>query len=216
MTEAEWFAEVDPKQLIDAVASKASPRQLRLFMAGWCRRAWGRYSLARVTRLVEAAERFADQAGDRRRLDEICREHRGQWVWGVPVEQLLEPRTGRLTEAVRGFCAAVGNAAPPFGYDLIQQAEWRRGEQRALASVFRDVLGSVFRPVVFDPDWRTSTAVALARQMYESREFSAMPILADALQDAGCEDEAILTHCRDAGQPHVRGCWVVDLVLGKS
>jgi hypothetical protein len=51
--------------------------------------------------------------------------------------------------------------------------------------------------------------------MYESRDFGAMPILADALQDAGCEDAAILGHCRGAG-PHVRGCWVVDLVLGKE
>jgi hypothetical protein len=50
--------------------------------------------------------------------------------------------------------------------------------------------------------------------MYESREFSAMPILADALQDAGCNDDAVLDHCRGEG-PHVRGCWVVDLVLDK-
>ncbi|MDY3556283.1 hypothetical protein R5W24_005446 [Gemmata sp. JC717] len=52
--------------------------------------------------------------------------------------------------------------------------------------------------------------------MYESRDFSAMPILADALQDAGCEDGAVLDHCRDPHGVHVRGCWVVDLVLGKS
>jgi hypothetical protein len=52
--------------------------------------------------------------------------------------------------------------------------------------------------------------------MYEWREFSAMPILADALQDAGCEDDTILGHCRDPQFTHVRGCWVVDLVLGKS
>ncbi|MCI0699875.1 MAG: hypothetical protein L0241_02155, partial [Planctomycetia bacterium] len=64
--------------------------------------------------------------------------------------------------------------------------------------------------------WRTDTALSLARQMYESREFSAMPILADALQDAGCENEDILNHCRDTSQVHVRGCWVVDLVLGKE
>jgi len=51
--------------------------------------------------------------------------------------------------------------------------------------------------------------------MYEAREFSAMPILADALQDSGCDNEAVLTHCRGPG-PHVRGCWVVDLVLGKE
>ena len=69
--------------------------------------------------------------------------------------------------------------------------------------------------VTFSPEWRTSTAVALAQRMYDSREFSAMPILADALQDAGCDSADVLEHCRGPG-PHVRGCWVVDLVLGKE
>ena len=78
-----------------------------------------------------------------------------------------------------------------------------------------DIFGNPFRPVAFDPAWRTSTAVELARQMYEAREFSAMPILADALQDAGCENADVLGHCRGPG-PHVRGCWVVDLLLGKA
>ena len=80
----------------------------------------------------------------------------------------------------------------------------------------RDIFGNPFRPVSFHSAWRTDTAVSLARGMYESREFGAMPILADALQDAGCEDEQILNHCRDVNQPHVRGCWVCDLVLGKA
>jgi hypothetical protein len=52
--------------------------------------------------------------------------------------------------------------------------------------------------------------------MYDSREFSAMPILADALQDAGCDNDEVLSHCRDPNADHVRGCWVVDLVLGKQ
>jgi hypothetical protein len=60
----------------------------------------------------------------------------------------------------------------------------------------------------------TSTAVALARGIYEDRAFDRMPILADALQDAGCDNEDILDHCRGP-EPHVRGCWVVDLLLGK-
>ncbi|MBM3982131.1 MAG: hypothetical protein FJ304_18080 [Planctomycetes bacterium] len=79
-----------------------------------------------------------------------------------------------------------------------------------------EVHGNPFRPVAFAPEWRTDTAIALARTMYESREFGAMPILADALQDAGCDNDDILNHCRDAAQVHVRGCWVVDLVLGKE
>ncbi|MBM3980898.1 MAG: hypothetical protein FJ304_11545 [Planctomycetes bacterium] len=82
-------------------------------------------------------------------------------------------------------------------------------------ALLRDIFGNPFRPVTFDPAWRTDTATTLARQMYEAREFGAMPILADALQDAGCDNDDILSHCRGKG-PHVRGCWVVDLVLGKE
>ncbi|MCE9566333.1 MAG: hypothetical protein K8U57_30280 [Planctomycetes bacterium] len=85
-----------------------------------------------------------------------------------------------------------------------------------MAALLRDIFGNPFEPVTFSPEWRTSTAFAIAREMYVSRDFSAMPILADALQDAGCDNEDILNHCRDANQIHVRGCWIVDLVLGKS
>ena len=75
--------------------------------------------------------------------------------------------------------------------------------------------GDPYRPVAFDLAWRTATAVGLAERMYDSRDFSAMPILADALEDAGCDHPDVLAHCRGDG-PHVRGCWVVDLVLGKA
>lgn len=74
--------------------------------------------------------------------------------------------------------------------------------------------GNPFCLVTFSPAWRTDTAVSIARQMDESRDFGAMPILAAALQDAGCDSGDIFSHCRDQG-PHVRGCWLVDLVLGK-
>jgi hypothetical protein len=69
--------------------------------------------------------------------------------------------------------------------------------------------------VTFDPAWRTSTAVALAEGMYTDRAFDRHPVLADALEDAGCDSADVLAHCRGDGL-HVRGCWVVDLVLGKS
>jgi hypothetical protein len=84
-----------------------------------------------------------------------------------------------------------------------------------LRTLVFDVVGNPFAPVAFDPAWRTSTAVGVANQIYDSRDFGAMPILADALQDAGCDNEDVLNHCRDAG-PHARGCWVVDGVLGKA
>ncbi|MBN9522046.1 hypothetical protein J0H58_26610 [bacterium] len=79
----------------------------------------------------------------------------------------------------------------------------------------REVAGNPYKPIAFDPSWCTEAVVALARGMYESRNFAPMPVLADALDDAGCDHPDVLAHCRGAG-PHVRGCWVVDLVLGKA
>ena len=80
----------------------------------------------------------------------------------------------------------------------------------------RDIFGNPFRKVKCNKKWLTSDVTALAKGIYAERAFDRMPILADALQDAGCNNDDILNHCRDASCDHVRGCWVVDLVLGKS
>src|SRR5262245_48695364 len=80
--------------------------------------------------------------------------------------------------------------------------------------VYRDLLPNPFTRIVWNPDWFTSTVRELAQVMYARREFSAMPILADALQDADCDNEQILNHCR-AEKLHARGCWVLDAILGK-
>ncbi|MCE9568268.1 MAG: hypothetical protein K8U57_40225 [Planctomycetes bacterium] len=85
-------------------------------------------------------------------------------------------------------------------------------ESRAQCDLLREIFGNPVLPVAVDPDWLTQTVVSVARQMYESRDFSTMPILADALQDAGCENVAVLAHCRQPGV-HVRGCWVIDMIL---
>ncbi len=79
----------------------------------------------------------------------------------------------------------------------------------------RDIFGNPFRPVTLDPRWLTSTVLDLARIIYDERTFERMPILADALMDAGCDSEEILSHCRNGG-PHVRGCWVIDLLLANE
>jgi hypothetical protein len=83
------------------------------------------------------------------------------------------------------------------------------------AEFVRDIFGNPFRTVAFDPQWRSADAIGLARGIYDDRAFDRLPLLADALMDAGCNDEQVLSHCRSDG-PHVRGCWVVDLVLGKE
>lgn len=87
---------------------------------------------------------------------------------------------------------------------------------RPAAAAMRDVYGNPFRPPpAFDPTWRTAEAVSLAQSMYDADSFDRMSELARALRAAGCEDTDILDHC-NADRPHVRGCWVVDLVLGRE
>jgi hypothetical protein len=86
---------------------------------------------------------------------------------------------------------------------------------QALALLIRDIFGNPFRPVKVAPAWRTSTGVELAQAIYDERAFDRLPILADALEDAGCTNADVLEHCRQTGI-HARGCWVVDLLLGKE
>jgi hypothetical protein len=79
----------------------------------------------------------------------------------------------------------------------------------------RCIFGNPFRPVALDPAWLTPNVAALARAIYTNRRFADMPILADALEEAGCTNDDVLGHCR-SGQEHVRGCWVVDLLTGRQ
>ena len=85
-----------------------------------------------------------------------------------------------------------------------------------MAALLRDIIGP--RPGSaehIDRPWFTVNVSGVAQAIYDERAFDRMPILGDALEDAGCTDAAILEHCRGPG-PHSRGCWVVDLLLGKK
>ncbi|AMV27455.1 hypothetical protein VT84_23850 [Gemmata sp. SH-PL17] len=132
---------------------------------------------------------------------------------------LIHGDTSSLGRLVGGVIDAITHSVSPTTRTsdrLRDFAERWRTASFATSAFLRDVVGFFpFRPVAFSPAWRTDTAVALASQMYESRDFNAMPILGDALQDAGCDSADVLNHCREPAV-HVRGCWVVDLVLGKE
>jgi hypothetical protein len=147
----------------------------------------------RVAQSCRTARRLAEEQAH-------YRQDAGRGTVGRMWNRLLRGVTGRIDSALRA------------GIDR----KVREQEVEYQAALVSDIFGNPFRPVDFSPDWRTDTALTLARQMYESGEFSALPILADALQDAGCDNEPLLAHCRNGGATHVRGCWVVDLVLGKS
>jgi hypothetical protein len=89
------------------------------------------------------------------------------------------------------------------------------GEYEEQARLLRDILGNPFRRAALNPSWLTPDVMTGAGHIYQDRAFGRLPVLADALLDAGCQDEALIQHCREPG-PHARGCWAVDLILGKS
>jgi hypothetical protein len=214
MTEAEWLASANPRELLKSLGKRVSRRKARLFAVACCRRAWRMLTDSRTRHVLELTEQFAD---------------------GLVTKKQLAPAHQEATAAINGnrgwftlpehaalgvFCAASTSRDVVGGaIDAAQYVAFALGElpsaSHVHADLVRDIFGNPFRPAVFSSAWCTDTAVALARQMYESRDFSAMPILSDALQDARCDNCDILDHCRGPG-PHVRGCWVVDFVLGKE
>lgn len=194
MTEAEWLECTDPLHLIDSILDGASPRKLRL-LACACLIAVDRLNDVQ-RRIISVGERFADGDGE----TEVA-ALRSSTVFRNPRYQHL---TLLLADDVsRTF-------RPVFSHEYMLA----RGTH-AYCTIIRDIFGNPFRPVAFESAWLTETVLGLARGIYEDRAFERLSILADALQEAGCENEDILNHCREPGE-HVRGCWVIDLVLGKT
>jgi hypothetical protein len=216
MTEAEWLSCDDPVRMLAVLQTRGSGRKLRLFAAHACRASPNLGAHENLEAAVDAAEGLADGvasdeelAGAGEAIDwgrwEMC-ESLNHLSLAVSVAVQRPPVRVSDAQEVVGHVALIHPLCSPNGRE-------EDGYPRQ-CEILRELFP--FRPVTFDSAWRTVTAVALANLMYDSRDFTPMPILADALQDAGCDCEDILKHCRDASAPHVRGCWVVDLVLGKA
>jgi hypothetical protein len=234
MNELEWLAGNDPTPMLKFAQSRHRRRTVRLFSCACCRRLW--HLLPAESRAsVEAAERFADGVAPTAELDSAHAKANGAvmaipGIWSYEVERLRHaisaaadcsvsrPATAQAATAIarKTADALALDAATRVPKSDFARTRERAGvaEMREQANLIREIFGNPYRPVAFPRDWHTETAFLLARTMYETGDFGAMPILADALQDAGCDSDDILNHCRDAGAPHVRGCWVVDLVLG--
>jgi hypothetical protein len=119
-------------------------------------------------------------------------------------------------------CWAVTKAPPAATYGGSPTSAAHREELAVHLWLLRDIFGNSFRPVAIDPAWQMSTVAQLAQAAYDERELPSghldparLAVLADALEVAGCTNADILAHLREPG-PHVRGCWAVDLVLGKA
>lgn len=229
MDEATWLTVNELEPLYQYVQATLSDRKKRLFAVACCRYIWQWITEEPCRKAVEAAELYADGRIAIGELDkamcgaeEVAREDEDDEVRAnagsacFNAARCYEDITGRLTETY----VDAGSAAA-FALDVVQEQERERLDEATLfqCNVLRDIAGNPFRPApTIDPTWlrwHDATIPRLAQQMYDSRDFAGMPILADALEEAGCTSADILEHCQGPG-PHVRGCWAVDLLLGKK
>jgi hypothetical protein len=218
MTEQEWTLETDIEQmvacLVDRLFLDAEPcnwkrgeRKKRLFIYHCLRRIW--YLLP-----VEYKAVFEMLDPD---ADEPVSEETRRAIWSAA--ERIESDYENLLFAV-GYddlgllCYIAAGLAAASRSDESGEVE-NQLEQRKQAELLRDIFGNPFHSVALDPSWRTPTVESLAQSIYDERAFDRLLILADALEDAGCKNHDILDHCRQP-RVHTRGCWVGDLLLGKS
>jgi hypothetical protein len=215
MTKEEWLSTLDPQavlqQLRESHGKSISARKWRLASVALSCSTWELLTDERSRAAVEAAELYADKAL-RASADTFAIEQAASEV----VDLLRVQGESRSNDAANAAacCLALWATADYGTFVALQGTLESVGRERQL-QILDCVFGIPLHERPADPSWRTTTAVAIAKGMYDSRDFAAMPLLADALEDAGCADASILDHCRGPG-PHVKGCWVVDLVLGKE
>ncbi len=201
MTEEEWLTGRDHKSVTDFLRKQTSDRKLRLFGCAMCRQRSHLLGEGESA-AIATAEQFADA-----QLEVV------DLVIAAEVFESRRSETGNLQlgamDAIASVCLLT-DLSERHGLFWFGFAALHPGAR----SYMHDIFGHPFRPVVFEPRWRSETAVALATGIYDERAFDRLPILADALEEAGCDNADVLTHCRGPG-PHARGCWVVDGVLGK-
>jgi hypothetical protein len=228
--EDEWLTAENPRYLHLILRNRKvdSNRKFRLVAVAFCRRVWDILS-AEGRRSVETAEQHADNKVPRARMLHVASV--------LELAVVGNPGGPSAARAARGVGDRQASTAlyavtrsllhelwtyPGMSGYRPSSSTWHRKEPwedevRLFCRIMRDVFGNPFCPVGVESAWLTwkdSTVVKLAQGIYEDRAFERLPMLADALEDAGCGDAEMLAHCRGPG-PHVRGCWVVDLLLGK-
>ncbi|MFN0020507.1 MAG: SMI1/KNR4 family protein [Pirellulaceae bacterium] len=220
----QWLESLSPYPMIEGLRNlgyEVSARKMRLLGIACCQRLKDLPKDDDCVRAVRLAEQMVAGVAA---IDEVAslRSHlkkkylaivkgemhspAGLWCVGA-AKNLLQEDVDYLKKAP----VYAGDANLSRVWDAANSATFCN-ELESYADLWREVLGNPFHPVKFAPRWRTEAAMELAREIYESQAFDRMAILADAIANAGCNDQRILAHChRSAG--HVRGCWVLDLIL---
>jgi hypothetical protein len=228
MTENEWNTTTDLWDMLKHVQPHCGERKLRLLAVACCRVLDSLLIDTEVREALEAAEQYADGriedtvlAAWSPRVKAAC-ERLSQYLLDPQfmAYNLVEDTThvGQDAHTLTGVPGHVTQAVACRSDHFWATPGWEEVQQQAakqLHPLVTDVIGNPFWPTVLNPAWLTPTVTALATGIYADKAFDRMPILADALEEAGCDNADVLTHCRGSG-PHVRGCWVVDQVLGKK
>jgi hypothetical protein len=227
MTEKQWLACQIPGRMLASLPGKASERKLRLFACSCCRRIGHLYRFPSSLAAIEVAKRYADGLET---AEALAAAHRS--IARIAAGRSYRPGRAEVYAQIAARKATREWSHPATPWPSIMSAQNALfavetegkstvvdAERMAQCELLREILGPLpFRPVTIDTTWLTwkdGIVSRLAQAIYDERTFDRMPFLGDALEEAGCGDPEILAHCR-AEAVHVRGCWVVDLLLGRS
>lgn len=246
MSEKEWLICARPDLMLlhlqRQFGFRTLRRKIRLFICACRRLGWELATTPDERSAVEAAERFADgqathverdAARWKLRFDQPrSRSIRLDCFQGRPLTNMPQmiaffacEADNRLGDAAFRTAACLVQAwtEAALGPNAHQRpgSEWGRYvamHRRSVCYFLRDIFGNPFRTISIDSlwvEWNDGIVLKLAQALYDEYAFDRLPILADALEEAECTDADILDHCRRPGE-HVRGCWVIDLILGRS
>jgi hypothetical protein len=243
MTEAEWLAATDPQPMLEFLlrSGRVNPRKLQLFGVACVRRLWPQFADERSRTAIEVAERFVEGRAEIRELNKASEDvlalqqavgrvppggTRIGW-WARLTGSWLATLRGTMRDWFRGYVPLYliwylrsGPEAdfPDIAMLVGMAADFHPDGSELQASILREIVGNPFHPPpAVDPGilaWNSGAVPTLARSVYDDRTFGRLPVLADALEDAGCTDAELLGHLRRSGN-HVRGCWAVDLLVDK-
>jgi hypothetical protein len=217
MTEQEWLTCTDPTPMLEFLRGKASERKLRLLVVGCVCQAWSDCKTSETQeawKAIEVAERYSDELASDKQLQAAHQSVLAAPEWDDLAIHFLYAYASSATAAKidKAFAVATKSdyaarttphASPIIDADRIQRCR-----------LIREIVANPFRPVIASC-CLTATVIAIAQTIYDNRAFDRMPELANALYDAGCDNDEILSHCRGP-EPHVRGCWALDMMLGKE
>jgi hypothetical protein len=208
MTEQAWLTCTDPQAMLKFLRGKVADRKLRLFAVACCRRIWSLLVEEWSRQAVEMADKYADGMCSGEQLEEAGKRAGWAAAWA-----------GQGCAAEAAAWAAAGKGEVGWAEIMAAHAGWAETPDDSRrpfhCELLRDIIGNPFCSVTVDSSWLNPSVVKLAQSIYDDRAFDRLPSLADALETVRCNNAEVLAHCRRPAQ-HVRGCWVVDLIVGKE